>query len=241
MKFYVDDELIDVDPDTKPYGIGTEGQVFKIGDKIFKLYFYNMLDEGYGNKLYHHKRLTTLNPERIFLPRELIYALDRNYMGYTADYVDGDVNDNYGLTLLPSDIFIDMISILVGDVKYLSGEKILLADLKIANTIFDKKNKRLCLIDPGRYLNNPFEMIPSFDYEKQNMFQFNLLIGMLLKLDFGKYNPLGDEKKNEKLLAYIIDEVKGKHNGNYLEFFNSALERYDSVNDYVKTLKRKIN
>lgn len=240
MKFYVDDELIDIDADTKPYGFGTEGQVFKIGDEIFKLYFYDMLDEGHGNKYYHHKDLTKLYPERIALPKRLIYSLDHNYMGYTAQYINGDVNDNYGITLLSGDIFIDMISLLVKDIKYLSDEKVLLADLKIPNTIFDKKNKALFLIDPGRYQSHPFDMIPSFDYEKQNMFQFNLLIGMLLKLDFGKYNPLGDEKKNEKLLAYIIDEVK-KNNGSYLEFFKRVFERHENVNEYVKTLKRKIN
>ena len=240
MYFYVDDELVDIDNNTELFGWGTEGQVYKIGDEVFKLYFYNMLDEGYGNKHDHHKFLTTLHPKQIALPKRLIYDLNREYMGYTALFIDGDVNDNYGLILLPSELFIYNLRTLGGDIRYLSEEKVLMADIKTWNTIFDKKNGLLYLIDPGRYQHNTFKMIPSFDYEMQNMFQFNLLLGILLDLDFKKYNPLGDENKSKKIIAYIIDKVK-EYNGSYLNFFESVLEKYENVYEYVKTLKRKIN
>ena len=38
----------------------------------------------------------------------------------------------------------------------------------------------------------------------------------------------------------IIDEVK-KYNGSYPDFFESVLDNYENVNEYAKTLKRKIN
>ena len=67
MYYYIDDELVDIDGKTEPYGTGTEGQVYRLDDEIFKLYFYNMLDEGYGNKYYHHKYLKELNTKQIAL------------------------------------------------------------------------------------------------------------------------------------------------------------------------------
>ena len=240
MYFYVDDELININDNTEPYGIGTEGQVYKIGDEIFKLYFYNTLDEGYGNKYYFHKYLKTLNTKQIALPKKLIFDIDGNYVGYTANYVDGDVNENNGLTLLPSELFIDNLRALVEDIKYLSREKVLMADVSPWNTIFDKKDKLLFLIDPGRYQSHSFDSIPFFDYEMQNMFQFNLLIGILLDLDFKEYNPVEDEDKSKKIITYIIDEIK-KYKGSYLDYFERVLERYENVNEYAKTLKNKIN
>ena len=240
MYFYVDDELININDNTEPYGIGTEGQVYKIVDEIFKLYFYNTLDEGYGNKYYFHKYLKTLNTKQIALPKKLIFDIDGNYVGYTANYVDGDVNENNGLTLLPSELFLENLKSLVEDIKYLSREKVLMADVSPWNTIFDKKDKLLFLIDPGRYQSHSFDSIPFFDYEMQNMFQFNLLIGILLDLDFKEYNPVEDEDKSKKIITYIIDEIK-KYKGSYLDYFERVLERYENVNEYAKTLKNKIN
>ena len=240
MNFYVDDELINIDDNTEPYGIGTEGQVYKIGDEIFKLYFYNTLDEGYGNKYYFHKYLKTLETKQIALPKKLIFDMDGNYVGYTANYVEGDINENNGLTLLPSELFLDNLKTLVEDIKYLSKEKVLMADVSPWNTIFDKKDKLLFLIDPGRYQSHTFDKFPFFDYEMQNMFQFNLLLGILLDLDFKEYNPTEDEDKSKRILAYIIDEVK-KYKGSYLDYFEDNLEKYDNVYEYAKTLKRKIN
>jgi hypothetical protein len=72
------------------------------------------------------------------------------------------------------------------------------------------------------------------------MFQFNLLIGILLDLDFKKYNPVDDEEKSKKVIDYIVEEAK-KYNGSYLDFFDSILEKYENVHEYAKTLKRKIN
>ena len=240
MYFYVDDELINIEDNTEPYGIGTEGQVYKIGDEIFKLYFYDTLDEGYGNKYYFHKYLKTLNPKQIALPQKLIYDIDGNYVGYTAHYVDGDVNENNGLILLPSELFINNLRILEEDIKYLSREKVLMADVSPWNTIFDKKDNLLFLIDPGRYQCHSFDNIPFFDYRMQNMFQFNLLIGILLDLDFKKYNPVEDEDKSKKIITYIIDEIN-KYKGSYLNYFESVLEKYENVTEYAKTLKNKIN
>ncbi len=240
MYYYIDDELVNIDEYTEPYGIGTEGQVYKIGDEIFKLYFYDKLDEGYGNKQQFHEYLKSLDAKQIALPKKLIYYADDSYAGYTAHYVDGDVNDNNGLTLLPSELFVENLRTLVEDIKHLSDEKVLMADVAPWNTIFDRKDKLLFLIDPGRYQSHTFDKFPSFSYEKQNMFQFNLLIGILLDLDFKKYNPVDDEEKSKKVIDYIVEEAK-RYNGSYLDFFDSILEKYENVHEYAKTLKRKIN
>ena len=72
------------------------------------------------------------------------------------------------------------------------------------------------------------------------MFQFNLLIGILLDLDFKEYNPVEDEEKSKKLISYIVDEIN-KYKGSYLDFFESVLEKHENVYEYARTLKAKIN
>ena len=54
------------------------------------------------------------------------------------------------------------------------------------------------------------------------------------------YFYVDDEEKSKRIIDYIVDEAK-KYNGSYLDYFERVLEKYESVNEFAKTLKRKIN
>ena len=54
MKYYINGENININT-SKPFNKGSEGQVYKIDDQIYKIYYKNALNEGFGNKLFYHQ------------------------------------------------------------------------------------------------------------------------------------------------------------------------------------------
>lgn len=236
MFIYVDNKKIKL-PRCE-YAHGSEGVVYKIGDKIYKLYYLKSMDEGYGSKEKEHKYLMGLNTKNINLPTNSIYDEHGRYIGYVTDFVTGGKKCRNGFTLMKSEKVIENLKALEEDFKYLSDNYVLTEDVAIQNCILDLENEKVNIIDPGRYRNHVF-LRPS-DYIEANKKRLDYFVELLLYMDFVKYKPVGPKRMEQLLKQYIKEEKEKMNIENYSEYFKEKLDGYENIDEYVKTLQKSI-
>ena len=235
MEYKILENRINIPTEKKPYNKGSEGQVYKIDNEIYKIYYTNMINEGYGSKEKHHTRLLSIPTKQVILPTELIYTLTDTYAGYKTGFVEGNQKKKTGITQMPSKKFIHNLQVLESDFNLLTENYILVADASPVNYIYDELSQTMNVIDPGRYKSN-WTLLKS-SCQKQNDIQLKYLINLLLYLDFIEYKPVGTKRK----AALLRDRIKTQaQETSYSEFFSKELENFETVHQYAKSLERYI-
>lgn len=237
MLYQVKNQIIEIPDNAKEFGHGSEGVVYKIKDKLYKIYYQNALDEGYGNKEKQHIYFSQIPTKQIIMPDYCIYDMEGNYAGYTTKIARGNQKDKSGVTLLPKEDFIKNLQILSEDIKTLSSYYILCADVTPFNYILDKKTTKMQIIDPGRYKHHTFDN--EAEYFRINMRQFEILVELLIRIDLLKYKPLNSKRKL-LLLSEFIAETRRKFDGTIVEFYQEKLKDYENLFDYTKSLTKYI-
>lgn len=234
MNYTINGELIDINT-KKEFGHGSEGITYLNDDCIYKIYYPSALDEGYGNKYYCHSYLLNIHTNQFFLPQNLIFDLNDNYVGYTSKLAKGNQSKKTGITIMPSEEFINNLKRLEEDIRILSDNNVTLADVSMMNYIYDDINHIMQIIDPGRYKHFNKSIIGNL--YKVNMNQYDYLLNLLLYFDFIQYKPIGTKRKSQLLKDYIKEDKKDLL---YSEYFENKLSNFDTPLDYVKTLGKYI-
>jgi len=237
MIYVVNNKEIDIPISKRPFGKGSEGEVYKIGDTLYKIYYPAALHENYGTKEFHHKYLMPIETKQIILPRDPIYTQNRDYIGYTTPLIPGNQKKKTGITQMPSADFIRNLQILEKDFDTLTQNYVLAADVSTINYIFNSENNTMNIIDPGRYRHHTLQKKES--YKIQNDAQLKSLIILLLYLDFIEYKPVGNKRKEQELKELISRELK-LSNQKLSSFFEDKLQSFDTVDEYAKSLKKYI-
>lgn len=235
MLCIVDGKQINIETNKKCFDKGSEGQVYKIDNSIYKIYYPNMINEGFGNKFNHHKYMLMIDTKQIVLPESIIYDLEGNYLGYKTKYIEGDLKNKTGITKMPSQTFIKNLEVLEEDFETLTNNYVLAADVSPINYIYNKNENTMNVIDPGRYKVHTNNLI-SF-YRKQNTAQLNYLIELLLFQDFIAYKPIGSKRKS----IILKNKIKISHKDEpYSEYFKRELKNHENVDSYAKSLGKYI-
>lgn len=148
MKFYINNDEYNFSEeelnDTLLSNAGTEGTVYKIGDRAVKIYkpfcLKNRLDESTA------KLLSTIKTNRILMPRELVYDSKRNFCGYTTKYIESSNKDNIKRFKMKK--LLDEIKLYEEDMVKLSDHNISLCDFDIFNTEY---SDGIYFCDPGSF------------------------------------------------------------------------------------------
>ncbi len=237
MIYYVGEEEKNIPVEKEPYSKGSEGKIYKCGKEVYKIYYENALNEGYGNKENSHQYLLTVPTKQIILPEKLIYTTDRKYKGYSCRLIPGAKRKQTGITQLPSILFIKNLKILETDFDVLSEHYVLAQDVTPVNYILNRVTNEMTIIDPGRYKHHCLSTPDS--YRSLNNNQLDSLITLLLYLDFIEYKPMNTKRKIQVLRDYI-EKLKRKEDCRYSEFFEEQLKDFETVHEYAKSLKRYI-
>lgn len=233
MEYYVNSEEITIDETKKPFDQGSEGKLYKIGDKLYKIYYKEALCEGHGNKFSHHSYFLTLKTSSIELPHDLIFDKNNEYVGYVTKIINGDRIDKTGITLMNSKQFIKNIRLFENDVIKLGKNHILMCDVSTYNYLFDNDNFKMHIIDPGRY--HIASNFTELDCIRMNLCQLDELITLLLYLDMIKYKSAGTKRK-AMILKDIIHDEKGSNK--YSEYLSENLVNFETPMDFIKYKSR---
>lgn len=60
-KYYIQGKEIVINTNKKEFSSGSEGKLYVIGNKVYKIYHTVALNEGFGNKKIYHQSLLGLN------------------------------------------------------------------------------------------------------------------------------------------------------------------------------------
>ncbi len=232
MEYFINNKSINIPVDKKPFKIGSEGKVYKIGNEIYKIYYPYMVNEGFGNKEIFHKQLTNIPTQQIILPNGIIYDKDGNYVGYRTKYIEANQQKKTGICKLSTKSFIKNLQILEEDFSILAKNNIIVGDISPLNYLYDEKNKTMYVIDPGRYHKYKSENLVSI-----NQAYLERLLESLIYLEFITYKPTQSKRKNILLRDYISEKRK---NELYSIFFQKELKEYNCLYDYAKSLEKHL-
>ena len=215
MIYKLEDKCIDLN-DKKKFPLiakGKNGNVYECGPSAIKI-FQNIEEPPISEET--AKYLTTINTDRILLPRKLLFYEDA-FSGYSLRLVPKKSNVKK-LINSPIDQLIDNVSSLEKDIKTISKKRILLSDMSPENV---KYNGTLYISDPSKYtlLDLPKTGDLDKELEKINCYQLHLLLTELFAEELRKINfsqssifrlreifGLKDsDQKSSKFLEDIVD------------------------------------
>lgn len=229
-KFYTQGREIVVNTNKKPFAAGSEGQLYIVDDKVYKIYYPNALNEGFGDKKRYHQSLLQVKDlvTRFVLPESLLFDTYGTYVGYVTDLIDKD-KQKEGVTELNWDLFLDNIKNLELETDILSDNRFLLVDLGFHNSLFCKEDGRLYMTDPGRYHHQSLFAVS--DYRRRNQLMLTDYFKHMLEREI-MYFKLADKNKMGLLVNSIVHDI-GKNK--YSEYFESFSANYETVHEFLKT------
>lgn len=233
MKYYVNGKPIDIPTHRSCFNSGSEGKIFVIGNKVYKIYYSNTIKNMDNTILTCHKDMTKIITKQIILPSDLIYDTKNTCCGYVNPLISGNPDDKTGIIKMPSKKFVKNLKVLEKDSTILGENLILMRDLYYDNYQYDSDTETMYLLDPSRYTRKA--NLEKTDYIRKNIKQLNLLIEELLYLDFKKYKPVKTFFKRKKA-KYLVTHIKDKRQDQlYSEFFEKELENCENVYQYAKS------
>ncbi len=232
MEFYVNGEKTIINKE--PFDHGSEGVLYLLEDRVYKIYFNNALNEGFGNKEKYHKALLGLNglTSHIILPTNLIFSVTGKYSGYTSPLV-GDCDKNkVGLIKLEWNEIITNIKNIEKDSVFLGNERFYLSDFAFHNMVFSNLERKLYVVDPGRYHHVSTFTLP--DYKRINKVIVNEAFLNLLRREIIEFKLITPGKIS-LLVRTIKSEIGELAYSDYLELQSS---KYKTMSDFVKMKAR---
>lgn len=236
-KYYIDDKKIKISFKNKLFADGSEGNLYLIDEKLYKIYYPITLNDGFGNKEKHHKGLKDIKDEfsKIVLPESLIYDKKRNYCGYVTPLVGDKTKNNVGITECSWDSFIDNLKALEEEIITLSNHGYLAIDLNIYNTIFSKQDSSLYIVDPGRY--HPKDSYTTNDYINDNKLILDNYFINMLEYETIHYKLVPQREVNN-VVSLITEEKK---NRKYSEYFEDVSKDKLSIHEFIKIKGKELN
>lgn len=234
MKYYVDGKEITILNNHKIFNSGSEGKLYRIENDIYKIYYPNALNEGFGNKKVYHQSLLGISNEFecIILPNSLIFDKDGNYVGYKCPLV-GE-NNKIGLTELEWNKFIENIKKLEEEMNRLSENRFLAVDFAFHNSVYSKEQQKLYIVDPGRYHHLTYFTLN--DYSNRNKLILEEYIFHMLEREIISYK-LTTPKKATILMKKI---ALLKESLTYSEYFCDNADKYENIHEMIKIKSRFI-
>lgn len=234
MKFYVDGKEITIANNKKIFDCGSEGKLYQIENDVYKIYYPNTLNEGFGNKKIYHQALLGINNqfERIILPTSLIFDEYGNYVGYKCPLIEE--NNKIGLTELDWKLFLENLKKLEEEILLLSENRFLAIDFAFHNSIYSKKDQKIYMVDPGRYHHQSYFTLQ--DYINRNKKILEEYIFHMLEREIITYK-LTTPKKATNFMKNI---ASSKENLSYSEYFYDYLLKYENVHEMIKVKSRFI-
>lgn len=229
-KYYVQGKEIIINTNKKEFASGSEGKLYIIDDKVYKIYHNSALNEGFGNKKIYHQSLLGLNEfyKHYLLPTDLIFDEEGNYVGYVTPLINKD-KQKEGVTNLDWENLITNIKEIEKETNMLSENRFLLVDLGFHNSLFDNKDKKLYMVDPGRYHHQSFFTLS--DYKKRNQLMLSDYFIHMLECDI-YYFKLVNKVKISRLIKEIESELNERQ---YSEYFEEKQESYETLHEFIET------
>lgn len=228
--YYVDGKKINIPTHRKPFGQGSEGCLYKIGNKLYKIYNTGALNEGFGNKRNYHQSLLEVKGvfKKFILPESLIFSEDGNYAGYVTELVGDNAKKKEGITNESWDKFIRNIKDFEQEIDLLSEYRFLTVDIGYHNSVFSEKEGNLYMIDPGRYHHKAFFTVS--DYKRINRMMLNEYFLRMLEKETIHFK-LAPATKVHSIIKTLEEEKESKR---FSEYFENKAEKHESVHDFVK-------
>lgn len=201
-------------------GEGSEGKVYLFNNNTYKIYYPCSLYDGFGTKEKRHGYLINIPTKQIILPSKLIYNKFGRYIGYTALPI---AKSNSKLIDIETKHFVKNLQILENDIKLLSQNKVLMADVKYYNFIY---NGSMYIIDPGRYrlvFNEKEE-----ELYNQNIEQYKKLLLYLLE------NEMHNIKLLPSKIKIILDLINKEMENDICYYFKNEMKKRDTLKEYIK-------
>lgn len=227
MQYYIKGKKIEIDTSKKPYGQGSEAKLYRVGDTLYKIYFKEALNDGFGNKERYHRILKNIDTKQVKLLDELIFDENGDYAGYTTEVIEHDKRKQNGIIVLPKKELITNLKVLESDFDFLASSYVLVSDIRPYNHIYGKDGK-LYEIDCGRY--RSFCLENKEKYYEANRNQLDELLLLLI------YNDLLKEKVGTKRKNQIFKNTLSKQRGSlrYSSFFEEILGENQAIVDYAQ-------
>ena len=228
--YYVNGEKINIPTNKKPFGQGSEGSLYLVGDRLYKIYNHYALNEGFGNKKVYHQSLLQAKDlfKKFILPESLIFDIDGNYVGYVTPLIGDKSKKKEGITSGSWDNFITNLKDFENEIKILSENRFLAVDIGFHNSIYSTKDGNLYMIDPGRYHHQSFFAIG--DYSRRNNLMLEDYFFHMLEREIIFFKLVPNNKGN--LLARKLKEEKGELS--YSEYFEEISETEENIHDFLK-------
>lgn len=234
MKYYINGKPIDIPTDKACFNSGSEGEIYIIDNKVYKIYYSNTIKNMDDIILTCHKDMTKIKTKQIILPSDLIYDTANTCCGYVNPLIPGNQDDKTGIIKMPSKHFVRNLKVLEKDSTILGENLILTRDLYYDNYLYDSETETMYILDPSRYTRKA--SLKKADYISKNIKHLNLFIEELLYLEFKKYKPIKTFFPIKKA-KYLITRIKDKkQNQLYSEFFEEELKDHKNIYEYTKAL-----
>ena len=227
---YTEGKEIVINMSKKPFAAGSEGQLYIVDGKVYKIYFSNALNEGFGDKKRYHQALLQVKDlvNHFVLPESLLFDDDGRYVGYVTDLVDRS-RQKEGATSLAWDSFVSNIKNLEIETNILSDNRFLLVDLGFHNSLFSQKDGKLYMTDPGRYHRKSLFTVS--DYKRRNQLMLTDYFRHMLERDI-IYFKLVNKSKTNVLVSSIVQEIGDRR---YSDYFENVSSDFESVHEFLST------
>ncbi len=231
-KYYVDGKLVEIKEGKKAFSQGSEGTLYLQNQKLYKFYHPNSLNEGFGNKRVYHQALLEIKDlfQTIILPENLIFQSEKDYSycGYVAKMVGEGKKKKEGISTLAWDDFLFNIIQLEQEIHLLSEYRFQAVDFAFHNVVFSEEEKRLYMVDPGRYHHQTYFTIS--DYQRVNQLIFTDFLKHLLEREILFFHLVPNNKRS-KLLLCLEKERKDRF---YSVYFQEESKKYENVQEMIK-------
>lgn len=217
-------------PDDDYLGSGMEVNVYKVKNKVVKLY------KNYCKKIRLTKedcdRLTKIKTKRILLPTTTLEDKKGNMIGYKMKYISDLGKDSF--FKLNKENLTKELELLEEDINILSDNSIHIRDLGYMNTVY---HNGLYLIDSGSY-----DILKQSSKYKDMAYRMNqdeideYLIGLI-------ENYANDKYKDTSKIALMIKNIRKKiysNNLRPLKYFKNYLEE-DNIDELIEKEMDKQN
>ncbi len=231
-KYYVDGKLVEIKEGKKGFSQGSEGILYLQNQKLYKIYYPNSLNEGFGNKRVYHQALLEIKDlfEMIILPENLIFQSEKDYSycGYVTKMVGEGKKKKEGITTLNWDDFLFNIIRLEQEIALLSEYRFQAVDFAFHNVVFSEEEKRLYMVDPGRYHHQTYFTIS--DYKRVNQLILTDFLKHLLEREMIFFHLVPNHKRNKLLLML----EKERNHQSYSIYFQEQVQKYENVQEMIR-------
>ena len=202
MFYYINKKIIYINP-LERKNIGTEGKVYRRGDKAIKIYHSIYNDLNYMQS--KDKRLSTISTNYIIMPEEGVFSIKGRYCGYTQKYIEGLDSKTTSILDATSKDLKENLYELREDVIKLSQANFLMSDAYV-NTFY---NGKVYILDTSRYidLNNELEL---YGFDRKNILKSNLNIlrECLIYLTTRPFLNMSSKTIDERAMSLFEDVTK---------------------------------